>query len=434
MKEKEGKESSTQRFEFCSVCRLNHDQGRRHNYFPSHKSSFSLLLSKFKSKIQDVRFFLKNPSVLKPEDVSCNRFWCVCCEHDINELNSTFACSNAIAHLTSSGHLKVLKSFLWKYGGGMDRVDWLRISQADRERWEKRCCSIMSAKSSSNGSSHASNNIHAELRFVNMDNFEKNSIQSFSITVPNGVRPLQYFTNESFQDSYPADATKFAPSSSDACLPVTVHKKLEGQCIFDPASSIKFLGGEEKIGCTLINNDSQALVDYSQMGGEVQRLPSSAQNGTGVLQHVTKISPSLPEESVLKVQSGTPPPWLEIHELDLKVGKAEVMNNSVSIPNQMRPSHKIRNPKRVGAAWAEKRRAELVKEKSGDVVSSFDADWLPNFGRVWQSGSRKESRKEFENERHKLFKFDSITKESTTLQPYVSKRMRIDPDNRADNG
>jgi hypothetical protein len=55
------------------------------------------------------------------------------------------------------------------------------------------------------------------------------------------------------------------------------------------------------------------------------------------------------------------------------------------------------NPKRVGAAWAEKRRAELEMEKEGEIVPiTSDSSWLPNFGSVWQSGTRKESRKEFE--------------------------------------
>lgn len=28
-------------------------------------------------------------------------------------------------------HLKNLKNFLWKYGGGMDRVDSFRVSESD---------------------------------------------------------------------------------------------------------------------------------------------------------------------------------------------------------------------------------------------------------------------------------------------------------------
>ncbi|KAK9278430.1 hypothetical protein L1049_027995 [Liquidambar formosana] len=94
--------------------------------------------------------------------------------------------------------------------------------------------------------------------------------------------------------------------------------------------------------------------------------------------------------------------------------------------NKPGKSHKL-NPKRVGAAWAEKRKIELEMEKRGETVTSnCDANWLPNFGRVWQSGSRKESRKEFQMEKETLSKVESQSETSFKIQPYVSKRMRRD--------
>ncbi|OAO98917.1 TTL [Arabidopsis thaliana] len=85
------KPSKKSEIEFCTVCRFHHDQGSRHKYFPRHKSSLSSLLDRFRSKIADVRFFLKNPSVLRPQEQSQNRVWCVFCDEDIVELGSSFA-------------------------------------------------------------------------------------------------------------------------------------------------------------------------------------------------------------------------------------------------------------------------------------------------------------------------------------------------------
>lgn len=48
----------------------------------------------------------------------------------ICDLNAVIS-NNAINHLASLDHLKNLKSFLWKHGGGMDRVDSFRVSEAD---------------------------------------------------------------------------------------------------------------------------------------------------------------------------------------------------------------------------------------------------------------------------------------------------------------
>lgn len=42
-----------------------------------------------------------------------------------------FCSSNTIKHLASSEHLRNLKEFLRKHGGGMDRVDSFRVSEAE---------------------------------------------------------------------------------------------------------------------------------------------------------------------------------------------------------------------------------------------------------------------------------------------------------------
>ncbi|KAI9177204.1 hypothetical protein LWI28_012309 [Acer negundo] len=79
-------------FEYCKVCKRNHNERQRHKYFPSHTKSLSNFLSRFQNKITDIRFFLKNLSVLSPEHASRNRFWCVFCDFDADELGSSFVC------------------------------------------------------------------------------------------------------------------------------------------------------------------------------------------------------------------------------------------------------------------------------------------------------------------------------------------------------
>lgn len=85
-------------YDYCEVCRLNHNQARRHNYFPNHKKALSSFLSRFQAKIKnDVALHLKNPTPLRHEerqDASlngdCNRLWCVFCESDVVESGSSF--------------------------------------------------------------------------------------------------------------------------------------------------------------------------------------------------------------------------------------------------------------------------------------------------------------------------------------------------------
>ncbi|KAJ7956043.1 TITAN-like protein isoform X1 [Quillaja saponaria] len=125
------KKKKKSEFVFCKVCKLNHDQGHRHKYFPNHKKSLSAFLFRFQTKLSDIRFFFKNPIHLAIEYASHNRFCCVFCDTGIDELSSLFACTNAITHLASGAHLKNLKHFLCKYGGDMDGLDSFRILDAD---------------------------------------------------------------------------------------------------------------------------------------------------------------------------------------------------------------------------------------------------------------------------------------------------------------
>ncbi|KAH7692040.1 Cholesterol 7-alpha-monooxygenase protein [Dioscorea alata] len=123
--------------------------------------------------------------------------------------------------------------------------------------------------------------------------------------------------------------------------------------------------------------------------------------------------------------AGAPPWLLSSEENDVNLASKRCLLDSIgsSTAAQNGRSKKL-NPKRVGAAWAEKRRLELELEKQGKITQKpHDANWLPNFGRVWQAGTRKESRKEFEKEKRELSEKDQQSDPSFIIQPYLSKRM-----------
>ncbi|KAL0727085.1 hypothetical protein Bca4012_023178 [Brassica carinata] len=352
-KKEKKKPSKKSEFEFCKVCRFHHDQGPRHKYFPRHKDLLSAFLNRFRSKIADVRFFLKNPIFLRPQEESQNRVWCVFCDEDIVELGSSFACSKAINHFASSEHRKNIKQFLWKHGPSMDCVDDFQISDADVAKWVRKCTAL--------------------------GNKDASSCRG-----------------------------QLSGTSSD------IHNKLEFEKISH--SGVTHYG--------------------SHLNVDASHLPP------GVI-GMTSTSSSHSSDSIGNVHSGAPPPWLNPND-------ANIFSGQLSQTDMTRVQEKIPvktsklNPHRVGAAWAERRKIEMEMEKRGLAVdSNTDADWLPNFGRVWQSGTRKDSRKEFDKEKRKLVvktesisteseerrvvKTESISMESeepVQIQPYVSKRAR----------
>lgn len=123
------------------------------------------------------------------------------------------------------------------------------------------------------------------------------------------------------------------------------------------------------------------------------------------------------------VHSGALPPWLEGFEACKENGQSRGPRANSAQKNS-RKTNKL-NPERVGAAWAEKRKLELEMEKRGEIVVNVsDANWLPNFGRVWQSGSRKESMKEFKKQTKNGPKAEKEVKSEIKLQPYISKSMQ----------
>lgn len=116
------------------------------------------------------------------------------------------------------------------------------------------------------------------------------------------------------------------------------------------------------------------------------------------------------------VHTGAPPPWLKANEHDPK-------NLLLRSCGPLKGKSRKLNPKRVGAAWAERRRAEMEMEKRGEIVREPpDSTWLPNFGGVWQSGTRTESRKDFEK-KLKYHDRKSDDELSFEIKPYISKRM-----------
>ncbi|EPS64526.1 hypothetical protein M569_10255, partial [Genlisea aurea] len=186
-----------QDYQFCEICRLNHNQGNRHKYFPAHKSAVSGLLTRFRSKLDDVRFFLKYPKAFRPENAQENGFWCLFCNRNVLELGPTDASGNVIEHLASVEHWKKVKEFMWKHGPGMEGADVFRISELDFEKWGKKLESIKnnntSVKRVANGPLIGPvNDIHNELSAE----FTANIHEPLVFNTPNSVVPLRAYTNE----------------------------------------------------------------------------------------------------------------------------------------------------------------------------------------------------------------------------------------------
>ncbi|KAJ4778917.1 Coiled-coil domain-containing 84 [Rhynchospora pubera] len=380
-KQKEKEKRSSCGHAYCEVCRRNHDQGSRHRYFPSHLRAFSSLLSRFSAKLSPLRVSLRNPSLLRPDTNHPTRLWCIFCSVDLVETDSLFACGNAITHLASATHLKNVKDFLWKHGVGadMDRVDSFRITETDLAKWEDCCESLKKASHPPQYGEQPPKDIQTDVTYISSKIDERKICNSYSsVKVPSNsinVMPLQIATNDKYQVS---------------------------NSLFGGAQPCNGQQGAYGVVASTLPNSMDQRVDH--MG--------DASNGIKG-----------------NVHTGAPPPWLELTE--------QVIDHVPNSHFNKGKSHKL-NPKRVGAAWSDKRRTEMEREKRGELVENTSADnWLPNFGRVWQSGSRKDSRKEFDKENStKKRKGEDMENSELEVQitPYTSKRLRVDLGNDKETG
>ncbi|KAK3130492.1 hypothetical protein QOZ80_6BG0494120 [Eleusine coracana subsp. coracana] len=410
-----GAAAASTEFEFCELCRRNHDQGRRHRYFPAHRAALAAALTRFRSKLSDLRG-ASSSQHQQPQP----RLWCTFCAIDLVGLDSRSACNNAIYHLASTEHLKGVKDFLRKHGGGMDQVDSLRISEDEFAKWEKSCeSSSTGAKKGTEGlvgpSLGLMKDIRNESTSDNLDSFAQTNIPSFSNTASYVVMPLQSPTNGAYHPI------------STACYGASDCGSVSYSAAYGAVGLPNTLWGsantQEQKGA-LTTNWSH-ITDPEMKGHQNTSIRNGSIPSFSSPVHVQRnhSGGNMDNGSKANVHTGAPPPWLEASERDPK----SLSFRSCGLSSGKGKSKKL-NPKRVGAAWAERRRAEMEMEKRGEIVPDVsDSSWLPNFGSVWQSGTRKESRKEFEK-KNKLEDSKSNNELSLEIKPYISKRMRAGTD------
>ncbi|KAH6761472.1 hypothetical protein C2S52_018905 [Perilla frutescens var. hirtella] len=289
-------------------------------------------------------------------------------------------------------------------------------SQLDlvNSNWEKKC-KLLKTEAAKAQSIEPLNNIHNEHNAESVNSSSKNNLNSLKFHIPNYVVPLHSYTDERTQLS------SSILSSSVSEIGPSLHNISEGSQVQD-AQYLKNSTGyiDNQHGSNSLARECSSY-GYSSNGS----VYSGVRVGNGEISpgfaNLTQISSTSKVGLEGNVHTGAPPPWLDATKGDqLNLAQRPETKETVS----SRAGKSKLNPKRVGAAWAERRKLELEMERRGERVNNnFDADWLPNFGRVWQSGSRKKSRKEFQMENKPTQEADNQSEALIPVQPYISKRM-----------
>ncbi|XP_065056042.1 centrosomal AT-AC splicing factor-like isoform X2 [Rhopilema esculentum] len=345
---------------YCKVCKLHCEHGKKHKYSAKHVALFNSLVKKFGSKVKECKKYLDFPEVISGEFEPSASFWCHFCEMKIPKhvTNRTFSIKfgGVFEHFASSAHTKKTHNF-WKLNGGDTNLkkDFL-ISEEDYVTYKGRCKKALDNFAQEEDLSHMQ--AAEEIRSREAERLKIVSDQKH-------------------------------PSSSSSCEGRTVlnsHGVMQNHTGWHDGKRV-WRGGIVKQG---FRRRDLTKVSKGRKFGEEDS--EHIHRTSSFLPTLSSVTPSKNAGKLVgNIHTGAVPPWLQDDD-----------SNQPSSEPAIGPSYQefLRH--------AEKKQKKKSNFKS--VGANFDHsaetsdDWLPSFGRVWNSGPRWQSRREYRKEKQKTKK------------------------------
>ncbi|XP_077990479.1 centrosomal AT-AC splicing factor-like [Glandiceps talaboti] len=134
--------ADVQTFQFCEVCRRNHDQGRKHIYTKRHADRIKLILQKLKDKVKTAKAALREPSISSEQSLHSVKCWCYICSEEVprhagENKNIIFKEQGLIYHLASSSHLKKAVEFLWNNKLDKNQMNKFILTEEHCQKWKE---------------------------------------------------------------------------------------------------------------------------------------------------------------------------------------------------------------------------------------------------------------------------------------------------------
>jgi hypothetical protein len=73
-------------FQYCTVCRLNHNHGYGHVYTKKHQAKLGILLDKALAKVNEMQKLVEKPLLLHED----KQEWCIICQKEIDLSDKSF--------------------------------------------------------------------------------------------------------------------------------------------------------------------------------------------------------------------------------------------------------------------------------------------------------------------------------------------------------
>ncbi|XP_037536184.1 coiled-coil domain-containing protein 84 [Nematolebias whitei] len=324
---------------YCAICKqTTFSGGKKHIFGKNHQSRLRVVLLKFTEKVKEARRTLKKPQI---EKFDCTQhkqtFWCYCCSAEVEK------------HVTDDNMTVI-------HGGLVEHMATRQHKKNTHKFWWENKADPKS-KDKVLITEEEAERFKAEVAKV-LESFVEKEDEHIKQQA-DVIRAQEKHRQEVFQSLLERNEEQEAsngPSSTNLPAEVSVSSQFHAE------------GSDQLVG--------SAFVDL------VVEVPQTAAG-----QGLTFIGYQ-DSSTIGNVHTGAIPPWLQEDPLEGSSAAAPQTEIGPSLQEFLKhkEQEKLRKlpPTRVGANF--------------DHSSQTDANWLPSFGRVWNSGRRWQSRHQFRQE------------------------------------
>ncbi|CAG8656911.1 10611_t:CDS:2 [Ambispora gerdemannii] len=365
-------------YEFCKVCKRNNSEGRRHFYTKSHQERLKKVLEDQETNYRKYKIFLKDLTLVQDINKQPD-FTCLFCGVEVKPKfivnaetatvklgndESQFVCIHIFEHLATKQHHKNVGEWFKKNNVDRKLIDEFMIKKADMDQFQK----LMRAKqleitlqekaarlerkrklidesltsTRNNSFDHSSISTSVASNGLNYNDYGSNSINQNNVIFSNHYMGLQ-------QGNYRWINNKNSNNNiSVFTKPITRPTLPTSSSTNRNESKTETINSQQDYD--IINSNSEDEVER-----KVKKLRVADNLFAASKLDLTRIKvPHLKPGEGNVFMEGSIPPWMQ-----------EDNDNNKNVPSSS---------------------------------SSADKEWVPNFGRVWNSGTRSQSRKQFHRE------------------------------------
>ncbi|XP_062844701.1 coiled-coil domain-containing protein 84 [Trichomycterus rosablanca] len=327
---------------YCAICRQTDFSGKGHVFGKSHQSKLKVVLVKFLEKVKEARRTIKCPQVLKFDATEHEtKFWCYCCgaevQKHVTDGKVTVLHGGLLEHISTQEHRKNTNSFWWRNKADHKLKEKFIVTEEETERFKTEVSKALEQYEEKEDTLLKEQ--AAMIRSQEQHRLEvlQNLIEPDPELQPS-AEPAQHYV----------DQTAGVSSDTTGSFNTTPFGLTEQA---GPSNQDPFLQNHwETLGAGL------TFIGYQD----------SSDKGN--------------------VHTGALPPWLLKDPEDEKESSQKEIGPSLNDFLKHKKQEKLKKlpPNRVGANF--------------DHSSQTGADWLPSFGRVWNTGRRWQSRHQFRQE------------------------------------